>query len=128
MNYTFSLKNKYTLDKPNNEIDFVKYIPTSLATMNKNSSIFSISFSRENAYVGLQNSYISIEIEVLKNYDTRYADGDEIALVTFGLVAPFSEAKLTTSWEKHIKQVDILHTKSLMNKLSTSQQQIIDLK
>ena len=65
-------------------------------------------------------SYISLEIEVLKNNNTRYANNDEISLVNFGPVVLFSEAKLTTNSGKHLEKVDNLHPISLMYKLLTS--------
>ena len=85
------------MDKPIQQIDFIKYGPNSLATINNNSLNISISLPRENAYICLQSSNISVDFEVLKNDDTGYANGDEINLVDFGTVALFSEAKLTTS-------------------------------
>ena len=116
----FSLKNKYTLEKPIHKIDFIKYSPSSLATINNTNSNTTISFPREDAYICLQNSFISLEFEVLKNNNTRYADGDEIGLVNFGPISLFSEAKLTTSSGKHLEKVDNLHLISLMYKLLTS--------
>ena len=62
----FSLKNKYTLEKPIHKIDFIKYSPSSLATINNTNSNTTISFPREDAYICLQNSFISLEFEVLK--------------------------------------------------------------
>ena len=115
------------MDKPIHKIDFIKYSPNSLATINNNNSNISIIFPREDAYICLQNSYISLEFEVLKNDDTRYADGDQINLVNFGPVALFSEAKLTTSSGKHLEKVDNLHPISLMHKLLTSNQQTSQL-
>ena len=115
------------MDKPIHKIDFIKYSPSSLATINNNNSNISIIFPREDAYICLQNSYISLEFEVLKNDDTRYADGDQISLVNFGPVALFSEAKLTTSSGKHLEKVDNLHPISLMIKLLTSTQQTSQL-
>ena len=123
----FSLKNKYAMDKLIHKIDFIKYSPSSLATINNNNSNISIIFPREDAYICLQNSYISLEFEVLKNDDTRYADGDQISLVNFGPVALFSEAKLTTSSGKHLEKNDNLHPISLMYKLLTSNQQTSQL-
>ena len=111
------------MDKSIHKIDFIKYSPSSLATINNNNSNISIIFPREDAYICLQNSYISLEFEVLKNDETRYADGDQISLVNFGPVALFSEAKLTTSSGKHLEKVDNLHPISLMYKLLTSNQQ-----
>ena len=115
------------MDKPIHKIDFIKYSPSSLATINNNNSNISIIFPREDAYICLQNSYISLEFEILKNDDTRYADGDQISLVNFGPVALFSEVKLTTSSGKHLEKVDNLHPISLMYKLLTSNQQTSQL-
>ena len=116
----FSLKNKYTLEKPIHKIDFIKYSPSSLATVNNANSNISVSLPREDAYICLQNSFISLEFEVLKNNNTRYINGDEIGLVNFGPISLFSEAKLTTSSGKHLEKVDNLHLISLMYKLLTS--------
>ena len=116
----FSLKNKYTLEKPIHKIDFKKYNPSSLATVNNANSNVSISLPREDAYICLQNSFISLEFEVLKNNNTRFADGDEISLVNFGPISLFSEAKLTTSSGKHLEKVAKLHAVSLIHKLLTS--------
>ena len=115
------------MDKPIHKIEFIKYSPSSLATINNNNSNISIIFPREDAYICLQNSYFSLEFEVLKNDDTRYADGDQISLVNFGPVALFNEAKLTTSSGKHLEKVDNLHPISLMYKLLTSNQQTSQL-
>ena len=123
----FSLKNKYTLEKPIHKIDFIKYSPSSLATINNAISNVSISSPREEAYICLQNSYISLEFEVLKNNNTRYANNDETSLINFGPVALFSEAKLTTSSGKHLEKVDNLHPISLMPKLLTSGSQTSQL-
>ena len=75
----------------------------------------------------MQHSFISVELEVLKNDDTRYADGDQISLVIFGPVASFSEAKLTTSSGKHLEKVDNLHPLHLLYKFLTSTQQTSQL-
>ena len=103
------MKNKYDLDKPIQKIDFIKYSPNSLATINNVNSKISISFPREDAHFCLQKSYISVDSEVLKNNDTRYAGGDEKALVNFRPFALFIEAKVTTSLGKHSEKVDNLH-------------------
>ena len=49
----FSLKNKYTLEKPIHKIDFIKYSPSSLATVNNANSNISVSLPREDAYICL---------------------------------------------------------------------------
>ena len=123
----FSLKNKYAMDNPIHKIDFIRYSQNSLATVNNNNSNISFSLTRQDAYICLHNSCISLEFEVLQNDDTRYADGDQISLINFGPVALFSEAKLTTSSGKHSEKVDILHIISIMHKLSTSTQYTSEL-
>ena len=47
----FSLKSKYALEKPIHKIDFIKYSPSSLATINNANSNISISLPREDAYI-----------------------------------------------------------------------------
>ena len=101
------LKSKYTLDKPIHKIDFIKYSPSSLATVNNANSNISVSLPREDAYICLQNSFISVEFEILETNITKYNDGDEISLVNFGPVALFSEAKLTISSGKHLEKLTI---------------------
>ena len=123
----FSLKNKYTLEKPIHKIDFIKYSPSSLATVNNTNSNISVSLPREDAYICLQSSFISLEFEGLKNNNTRNIDGDEISLVNFGPISLFSEAKLTTSSGKHLEKVDTLHPIALMTKLLTSTSQTSQL-
>ena len=123
----FSSKNKYILEKPIRKGDFIKFSPSSLAPVNNANSNISISLPREDAYICLQHSYISVEFEVLKNNNTRYADNDQISLVNFGLVALFSEAKLTTSSGKHLEKIDNLHPICLMYKLLTGTQQTSQL-
>ena len=118
----FSLKNKYALDNPIHKIDFIKYSPGSLATVNNTNSNILISFPREDAYICLQISYISIEFEVLKQDNTRYVDIDQISLVNFGPIALFSEAKLITSSWKHLGKVDNLHPVCLMYELLANKQ------
>ena len=62
----FSLKSKYTLEKPIHKIDYKKYSPNSLATVNNANSNITISLPREDAYISLQHSFTSLEFEVLK--------------------------------------------------------------
>ena len=97
------------------KLDFMKYSSSSLATINNNNSNISINVPREDAYICLQNSYISLYFEGLKSDNTRYADVDEIRLVYFGPVAFFSEVKLVTSSGKHFEKVDNLSAHDLFN-------------
>ena len=123
----FSLKSKYTLEKPIHKIDFIKYSPSSLATINNNNSKISISSPRKRCIHLFKKLIHSLEFEVLKNDDIRFNDVDEINLVNFGTVALFSEANLTTSSGKHLEKFDNLHPICLMYKLLTSSQQTSQL-
>ena len=123
----FSSKSKYILEKPIHKIDSIKYSPSSLATVINTNSNVSISLPREDVYICLQTSYISVEFEVLKNDNTRYANGDEISLINFGPNALFSEAKLVASSRKHVEKLDNLHPIFLMYELLTSTQQTSQL-
>ena len=67
----FSYKNKFAVDKPIQEIDFRKYRPASLATVNNAISNIFIDFPRGVSYICLENSDISVDFEVLKNNNTR---------------------------------------------------------
>ena len=120
MNSMLSLKSKLVLEKPIHKIDFTKSSPSSLATINNNNSNISISLPREDTYICLQNSYISVEFEVFKN-DTRYLENDHIALFNFG-----PKAKRVTSSGDHLEK-DNLHPFCLMYKLLTSTQQTSQL-
>ena len=62
----FSLKSKYIPEKPIHKIDFINYSPSSLAAVNNAISNISISLPRQDAYICLQLSDISLEFEVLK--------------------------------------------------------------
>ena len=73
-----------------------------------------VSFPREHAYICLQNIYLSIEFEVLKQDNSRYVDNDQICLVNFGPIALFSEAKLAISSGKHLEKVDNFHAVYLL--------------
>ena len=67
-------------------IDFIKYSPKNLPTTNKNISNISIRLPKEDAYIRLQTSSISLDFEVVKSDETRYADNDQRTLVTLGLL------------------------------------------
>ena len=62
----FSLKSKYTLEKPIHRTDFIKHSRSSLATVNNANWNISGSLPREYAYRYLQHSFISVESKHLK--------------------------------------------------------------
>ena len=67
--------------------------------------------------ISLQNSFIGLEFEVLKNDNTRFVDGNQISLINLGPIALFSEASIRTSSGKHLEKIDNLHCVSLMYKM-----------
>ena len=85
-NTMFSSKNKYTLEKPIHKIDFIKYSPSSLATVNNTNSNISVSLPREDAYICLQNSFRSLEFEVLKTIIQDTLIVMKYAWLTLGLL------------------------------------------
>ena len=78
MDDLFVLKEKYFLDRPIHKQDFIQYKPSSLATVNNTNTAININIPREDAYITLQNSFLGIEFEVLKNDNTKYADNDQL--------------------------------------------------
>ena len=85
-----SLKIKYALDVPIHAIDFIRHSPSSLPSINNFNSNISINLPKEDAYICSQNYHLTLELEVLKNENTRYVDNDQICLINFGHVALFS--------------------------------------
>ena len=57
----------------------------------------------------------------------RYTDANDIRLVNLGLIALFSNYKLTTSTGKHLEEISHAHIVSLMYKLLTSSKDSDDL-
>ena len=54
-----------------------------------------ITIENQDQFLHLHNSYLLIEVEVLKADDTRYVDADLIAHTNNGLLYLFSRLKLT---------------------------------
>ena len=80
-------------------------MPNRLATINKKIVEVFQSVCQEKTHIFVYKIHTFHKFEVVENDDTRYADGDEIALINFGPVAVFSEAKLTTSSRKLLKKL-----------------------
>ena len=87
----FNIKQSYQIDNPITKSEFIKYYPTSLSNINNSNSIITINVGREDSYLCLQNSFINLEFEVLKNNNTRFADADDIKLTNLGPVGLFSQ-------------------------------------
>ena len=74
------------------------------------------------------NSYLDLNFEVIKKANnSKYGNGIDIRLVNLGLIASFSNFKLTTSSGKHLEDISHAHLVSLMYKLITSSKGSDDL-
>ncbi len=114
----FQIDRPVLIDRSLFKKDFRNYEPPSLATINTTNSIISIDIPREDSYISLHDSYLKIELQVVKNADdTLYADGNGICLVNLGPIALFSQATLTTSSGKMIESVEQPHITTLMYKM-----------
>ena len=67
------------------------------------------------------NSYLDLSFEGIKKADiSRYANGNDIKLVTLAPIALFSTCKVTTSSGKHLEDFSHAHFVSLIYKLISS--------
>lgn len=114
----FMLDKSVILDRSNIKKDFRRYNPPSLATINNANQLITIDIPREDAFINLNDAYLSIELKVVKSADdTRYADNTPLTLVNMGGIALFSEASLSTSSKKQLERIDHVYQASLMYKM-----------
>ncbi len=114
----FMLDKTVVLDRSNIKKDFRRYNPPSLATINNPNQLITIDIPREDAFINLNDAYLSIDLQVVKAADdTLYADDDAISLVNLGGIALFSEASLSTSSRKQLERIDQVYQSSLMYKM-----------
>ena len=117
----FNLCEKYEVDRRILKYDFIRYSPSEISTINTANSQIYINIPREDSLISLLNSYLDLNFDVVHAAtNNRYSDGNDIRLVNLGLVALFSNYKLTTSSGKHLEDVSHTHIVSLMYKLITT--------
>ena len=98
----YMLDKGVVLDRSNIKKDFKRYTPASLATIDNPNNLIMIDIPREDEIINLNDAFISLELQVVKNADGRlYGDDDAISLVNLGGIALFSEASLSTSSRKN---------------------------
>ena len=69
-----------------------------------------INIPREDSVITLLNSYLDLNLEVIKKADNfRYENGNDIRLVNLGPVALFSNFIITTSSGKHLEDISHAH-------------------
>ena len=124
----FKLNEKYEVDRRILKCDFIRYSPAETSTINTSNSQIYINIPREDSVISLLISYLDLSFEDIKRADnSRYANGNDIRLVNLGLVALFSNLKLTTSSGKHLEDISHAHLVSLMYKLIPSSKDSNDL-
>ena len=109
-------------------MDYIRYSPSEISTINTANSQVYINIPREDSVISLLNSYLELNFDVLHAAtNNRYADGNDIRLVSLGPIGLFSNYKLTTSSGKHLENIDHAHIVSLMYKLLSSSKGSDDL-
>ena len=124
----FNLNENYEVDRRILKCDYFRYSPAETSTIFTPNSQICFIIPRENFVISLLNSYLDLNFEVIKKADnSRYGNGNDIRLLTFGAIALFSNFKLTTSSGKHLEDISHAHLVSLMYKLITSSKESNDL-
>ena len=124
----FKLNENYDVDRRILKCDYIRYSPAETSTINTPNSQIYINIPREDSVISLLNSYLDLNLEVIKKADdSRYGNGNDIRLVNLGPIALFSNFKLTTSSGKHLEDISHAHLVSLMYKLITSSKGSDDL-
>ena len=122
------LNENYEVDRRIVKCDFIRFSSAETSTINTPNSQIYIKIPREDGDIGLLNSYLDLNFEVIKKADnSRYADGNDIKLVNLAPIALFSNFKLTTSSGKHLDDFSHAHLVSLMYKLITSSKKRDDI-
>ena len=117
----FKLNEKYEINRDILKCDYIRYSPSEISTINTANSQVYVNIPREDSVISLLNSYLELNFDVLHAAtNNRYVDGNDIRLVNLGVIALFSNYKLTTSSGKHLENIDHAHIVSLMYKLLTS--------
>ena len=78
---------------------------------------FKNNIPREDAFIDIRDSYLEMEVEILKNDNTRYAVNDDIQPNNLFGISLFRETTLSSSGSKQLERVDNVYLASLMYKL-----------
>ena len=117
----FKLSEKYEIDRKILKCDYIRYSPSEISTKNTPNFQIYIIIPREDSVISLLKSYLELNFDVLQAANgNRYADDNDIRLVSLGPIASFSNYKLTSSSSKHLEEISHAHIVSLMYKLLSS--------
>ena len=112
----FSSENTKILSRETYKSEFCRCFPQFREEVNN------ISKTRENhttgkySFVQFENSFILVRFEVTQNKDAQFVGDFQFRLVNIGPIAPFSEAKHTTSSSDHLIKIEKDLTSSLIYK------------
>ena len=124
----FTLSEKNEVIRKILKFDSVCYSRSELSTINTANSEICIKKPTEDSAFCLLNSYHDLNFDVIHaiSHD-RYADGEDIRLISLGPIALLISYKLTTSSGKHLKDFSFAHIVSSMYKLTNSSRDSDDL-
>ena len=104
----FKLNEKNEFDRRILECDYIHSSSAETSTKNTTNSQIYLNVPREDSVIGLLNSYLDLNFEVVKKTDnSRYVNGNDIKLFNLAPIAFFSKFKLTTSSGEHLE--DTIH-------------------
>ena len=113
----YQLDRVEVFDKTKLKSDFVAYRPTSLVAVN-GTAPFKIVIPKENVFVDPRDSYLELEVQLVKNADdSLYADADAIQPNNLIGISLFREMSLKSFGSKPLETVENVYFSSLMYKL-----------
>ena len=105
------------IDKTKLKSDFVAYRPTSPVAVN-GTSPFNIIIPREDVFADPRDSYLELEVQVVKNADDSLdADNDDIQPNNLFGISLFREMSLKSFGSKPLESIENVYRSSLMYKL-----------
>ena len=117
----FKLKKNYWVDRRSLKCDYVRCSPAEKNRINTANSQTLINIPIEASVVSLINSYLGVNLEVIKKADnSRNADGNDIRVDILIPIASFNNYKFATSSRKHLEGFSHAQIVFLTCKVTTS--------
>ena len=100
---------RFGIDRPIPECDFIRYVLLSTATINETNSQIFFDTPSEDSAVSLKDSYLDLGFELFITAGKRSADAQGISLKKLGPIVLFSENKSTTGSENQLEIISNAH-------------------
>ena len=125
----FNLSQKFAVDRPILEFDYIRYTPPSLYLVNGENIQNFNNIPREDRAISLKDNYLELDLSVTHRAGAhaRFADGDHIRLVKLSPMALFNKYRLTSSSGKEMEEIDNTHVICLIYKVISSSRDSDDL-